>query len=112
MARIVVLGAGMNGLTTAMLLARDGHEVTVLERDPAGPPPLEQQAWAQWERQGVAQFRRAHYMLPRWRAEIQESLPEVLEELLAAGGRRFNAIGAVPEERRGPMRPDDARFET
>ena len=112
MARITVLGAGMNGLTTAMLLARDGQDVTVLERDPAGPPPLEQDAWDQWERQGVGQFRRAHYMLPRWRAEIQESLPDVLDELVAAGGERFNVLAAVPEERRGPMRPDDARFET
>src|SRR4051794_36734575 len=109
MARITVLGAGMNGLTTAMLLARDGHRVTGLERDPAGPPPLEQ-AWDQWDRQGVGQFRRAHYMLPRWRAEIQESLPEVLDELVAAGGQRFNVIAAVPEDRRGPLRPDDARF--
>ena len=38
MARILVLGAGLGGLSTAMLLARDGHEVTVLERDPGGPP--------------------------------------------------------------------------
>jgi 2-polyprenyl-6-methoxyphenol hydroxylase-like FAD-dependent oxidoreductase len=108
---ITVLGAGMNGLTTAMLLARDGHEVTVLERDPAGPPPLGE-AWEQWERQGVGQFRRAHYMLPRWRAEIEESLPEVLDDLVAAGGQRFDVIGSVPEERRGPVRPDDERFAT
>jgi phytoene dehydrogenase-like protein len=38
MAEILVLGAGLTGLTTAMLLARDGHDVTVLERDPADPP--------------------------------------------------------------------------
>ena len=38
MATITTLGAGMNGLTTAMLLARDGHEVTVLERDPGRRP--------------------------------------------------------------------------
>ena len=36
MAQIVVMGAGLNGLTTGMLLARDGHQVTVLERDAAG----------------------------------------------------------------------------
>ena len=35
MPRITVLGAGVCGLAAAMLLARDGHDVTVLERDPA-----------------------------------------------------------------------------
>src|SRR3712207_8105006 len=38
-AEILVLGAGLGGLSTAMLLARDGHQVTILERDPAEPPP-------------------------------------------------------------------------
>jgi phytoene dehydrogenase-like protein len=37
MADIVVLGAGLNGLAAGMLLARDGHRVTALERDPAEP---------------------------------------------------------------------------
>jgi 2-polyprenyl-6-methoxyphenol hydroxylase-like FAD-dependent oxidoreductase len=35
--RIVVLGAGMTGLAAALLLARDGLVVTVLERDPGEP---------------------------------------------------------------------------
>ncbi|MFC8664163.1 NAD(P)-binding protein [Streptomyces sp. NPDC057199] len=38
MARIVVLGAALGGLQTALLLAQDGHQVTVLERDPQPPP--------------------------------------------------------------------------
>jgi 2-polyprenyl-6-methoxyphenol hydroxylase-like FAD-dependent oxidoreductase len=37
MAEVLVLGAGLNGLATAMLLAGDGHTVTVLERDAAEP---------------------------------------------------------------------------
>ena len=35
-----MIGAGVVGLGTAMLLAGDGHQVIVLERDPA-PPPAE-----------------------------------------------------------------------
>ena len=45
MASILVVGGGMGGLSTAMLLARDGHEVTVLERDPAPPPASGDEAW-------------------------------------------------------------------
>ena len=36
--RIVVLGAGICGLFAGLLLARDGHEVTLVERDPAPAP--------------------------------------------------------------------------
>ncbi|MGZ6639978.1 MAG: FAD-dependent oxidoreductase, partial [Solirubrobacteraceae bacterium] len=36
--RIIVLGAGVCGLAAGMLLRRDGHEVTVLERDPEPVP--------------------------------------------------------------------------
>jgi len=111
MATIAVLGAGMNGLTTAMLLARDGHEVTVLERDP-DIPPAATRAWEQWERPGVGQFRQLHFMLSRWRAELAATLPDVLDDLEAAGGLRINPITLLPEERRGAVRPDDDRFET
>ena len=36
MARIVVIGAGMVGLSCAYALRREAHEVTILDRDPAG----------------------------------------------------------------------------
>jgi 2-polyprenyl-6-methoxyphenol hydroxylase-like FAD-dependent oxidoreductase len=94
-----------------MLLARDGHQVTVLERDPATPPPPEQ-AWEAWERRGVNQFRLPHLILPRWRALMERELPEVLDELLAAGGLRLNTLAALPEARRGPLRDGDERFDT
>ena len=111
MAEILVLGAGLCGLSTAMLLARDGHQVTVLERDPAAPPEA-LQAWEAWERRGVNQFRLPHFMLPRWRVQMERELPEVLDELLSAGGLRLNILAMLPESRRGPLRDGDERFET
>src|SRR5690349_20795353 len=110
-AEILVLGAGLCGLSTAMLLARDGHQVTVLERDPAAPPEPGQ-AWEAWERRGVNQFRLPHVMLPPWRARMERELPEVLDEVLAAGGLRLDTLAMLPESRRGPLRAGDERFET
>ena len=65
MAKVLVLGGGFSGLASALMLARDGHAVTVLERDPAPVPESPELAWEAWERRGVAQFRQAHYMQPR-----------------------------------------------
>jgi flavin-dependent dehydrogenase len=114
MARILVLGAGLGGLGTAMLLARDRHDVIVVERDPAGPPPPEDAdtAWNDWQRRGVNQFRLPHFMLSRWWQEVREQLPELGDALRAAGALHLNQIEALPVERRGPLRPEDARFDT
>jgi 2-polyprenyl-6-methoxyphenol hydroxylase-like FAD-dependent oxidoreductase len=114
MARILILGAGLGGLATAMLLARDSHKVIVLERDPAGPPPPEDTdtAWNDWQRRGVNQFRLPHFMLPRWWQQVREQLPELGYGLQAAGARHMNLIEALPVERRGPIRPADERFDT
>ena len=111
MAEVLVLGAGLGGLSTAMLLARDGHQVTVLERDPAEPPPAAE-AWEAWGRRGVNQFHLPHFMLPRWRVQMEREVPEVLDELAAAGGVRVHCLGMLPESRRGPLRDGDERFET
>ena len=85
MARIIFLGGGVCGLAGGMMLARDGHEVTVLERDAVPVPELPQDAWETWDRDGVRQFRLAHFLAPAGRAVLEEDLPEVFQDLVAAG---------------------------
>jgi 2-polyprenyl-6-methoxyphenol hydroxylase-like FAD-dependent oxidoreductase len=109
MAEILVLGAGPTGLTTAMLLARDGHDVTVLERDP-DPPPDPAAAWTGWDRSGVAQFHQLHLLLPRWREVMETELPAVLDALRAAGGLDHNALHHRPVAHTGGWQPGDERF--
>lgn len=109
---VLVTGAGLIGLSTAMLLARDGHLVTVLDRDPAPPTPSGEDAWGGWDRPGVSQFRQPHLMLPRWRQEIERELPELLEALLADGAERVNLVHMRPEAVTHGWRPGDERFET
>ena len=111
MAEILVLGAGLTGLTTAMLLARDGHDVTVLERDAADPPgDAPAAAWTGWDRGGVAQFHQLHLMLPRWREVMETELPGVLDALRAAGGLDHNALHHRPVAQTGGWQPGDERF--
>ncbi|MEU8819021.1 FAD-dependent oxidoreductase [Actinoplanes sp. NPDC048796] len=102
MANMTILGAGLAGLSTAMMLRGDGHDVTVLERDPAPPGS---RLWETWQRPGVNQFRLPHFMLPRWWQTLSADLPAAAAEVLAAGGSRFSLVPP-------PQREGDARFET
>ena len=111
MARVVVLGAGVVGLSTAMLLGRDGHEVDVVERDPAEPNGDHRELWSSWERRGVNQFRLVHYFLPGFRTQLERELPEVAAALDAAGALRHNVIALVPPQLSGGFRDGDEQYE-
>ncbi|MFC5139894.1 FAD-dependent oxidoreductase [Actinomycetospora rhizophila] len=95
MGAIVVCGAGMVGLSAALMLARDGHEVTVLEADATGAPPP-REAWSSWERRGVAQFRQPHSLFARVRAVCDAELPDLPGRMLDAGCVTVDPLTAMP----------------
>jgi 2-polyprenyl-6-methoxyphenol hydroxylase-like FAD-dependent oxidoreductase len=112
MAKAVVIGGGPIGLTMAMLLAGQGLEVIVLDRDPA-PPDSPAAAWDSWQRRSVTQFRQVHFMQPRGRALLDEHVPTVTKELEKAGAVRYNLVEQMAKRVPGGAGDQDySRFET
>jgi 2-polyprenyl-6-methoxyphenol hydroxylase-like FAD-dependent oxidoreductase len=79
--RSIIVGAGPTGLFTAITLARRGHEVVVVDRDP-GPPEH-----VRWHRRGVMQFHHAHTLRRPVVDALQCEMPDVLDHLVAVGAR-------------------------
>ena len=111
MGRIVFVGGGIVGTCAAMMLANDGHEVTVLERDPTPPPPPDT-AWDEWDRRGVNQFRMLHFFLAKFREVAEAELPGLTEAMVAAGALKMNPLIGIPDEMTGGWREGDSRFDT
>src|SRR5580765_4789544 len=82
--RVVVIGAGVGGLGSALALSRQGHDVTVLERDRTPMPHNPDEAF-EWDRRGAPQVRHSHALLARLRNLLRDRYPDVLASLLEAG---------------------------
>jgi 2-polyprenyl-6-methoxyphenol hydroxylase-like FAD-dependent oxidoreductase len=75
----VIIGAGPTGLYTAIALARRGHEVTAIDRDP-GPD-----GDGSWNRRGVMQFHHPHGFRQQVVEALLDEMPEVWDDLIIAG---------------------------
>jgi 2-polyprenyl-6-methoxyphenol hydroxylase-like FAD-dependent oxidoreductase len=111
MARVGIIGAGVCGLLAGTFLARDGHEVSIFERDPGEPGATAEQSWQGWERKGVTQFRQLHYLQARFRQEIERELPELIDEMVALGAVRYGLSRTIDRFTGGP-RPGDEAFDS
>lgn len=83
--KITVIGGGAGGLLAALLLARAGHEVVVLEQDRVEPAADVESAAGSAYRPAAPQIVQPHAVMARFRELARERLPDVYESLLAAG---------------------------
>ena len=84
LAEVIIVGAGVGGLASALMYARAGHTVTLLEQDPA-PAATDVEAAFEAMRPGAPQAHQTHGFLARLVIELRERLPDVFDDLLAAG---------------------------
>ncbi|MDP1820754.1 MAG: FAD-dependent oxidoreductase [Acidimicrobiales bacterium] len=102
---VTVLGGGVAGLSTALLLARDGHRVILTERDAFElGEPLDAPAW---ERRGIPHFLQPHAFIPRGRVEMIDELPDVYDALLTAGAHDVD----IARKLSGQRQPGDERLQ-
>ena len=112
MSKVIVIGAGFSGSAAALMLAADGHDVVVVDRD-AGPVPAgPDEAW-EWDRRSIRQYRFAHGLLPRGHRLMAQYFPHLVEQLRQLGGLEINLAHAFVDLVPGSdHRPDDDRFAT
>jgi 2-polyprenyl-6-methoxyphenol hydroxylase-like FAD-dependent oxidoreductase len=95
--KVLVIGAGMAGLWSALALAPTGRDVTLLERDPPPPEGGPDAAFDDWARRGVGHLRHSHAFLARLRLIIRDEHPELLADLMAAGCRDLTFEGGLTD---------------
>jgi 2-polyprenyl-6-methoxyphenol hydroxylase-like FAD-dependent oxidoreductase len=95
--QIVVIGAGIAGLFAAMMLAGEGRQIVVLERDPAAPQDGDaDSAFHEWHRRGVGHLRHSHAFLARLIGILRARHPALLDQLKAAGCREVGLADLLP----------------
>jgi 2-polyprenyl-6-methoxyphenol hydroxylase-like FAD-dependent oxidoreductase len=87
MPKTVVVGAGPIGLYCAIIRARAGDEVVVVDRD-GGPVD------GDWQRRGVMQFRHPHFFRPAVRRVFEQTAPDLWAAVVGAGGIPARPPGA------------------
>jgi 2-polyprenyl-6-methoxyphenol hydroxylase-like FAD-dependent oxidoreductase len=97
--KALVAGGGPVGIYTAIALARRGHEVTLVDRDP-GPATD-----GTWKRAGVMQFQHAHGWRPQVVSALRAEMPDVVDALFAAGAQRMHPPGMPEMEAMACRRP-------
>lgn len=104
MARVAVIGAGISGLGTALMLGRRGHAVALFEQDDRQAGEDLNRDFFDWNRPRVPQANHPHSFLAPVRTVLRTETPDVHADLLARGAREyhdFDWFGEHPPHRAG-----------
>ncbi|MCX5199211.1 FAD-dependent oxidoreductase [Streptomyces sp. NBC_00249] len=90
MARVAVVGGGISGLGTALMLGRRSHTVTLFEQEAreAGDDP--ERDFFHWHRPRIPQAVQPHSFLAPVRTVLRAEAPDVYADLLARGAREYH----------------------
>ncbi len=105
MAHVLVIGGGVGGLATALLVARQGHTAELFERDTRAPGTALDRDFFGWRRPTVPQAHQPHALLGAARNVLRDELPDVYAEMLRLGARERHELDWFEE--RPPARSGD-----
>jgi glycine/D-amino acid oxidase-like deaminating enzyme len=101
---VVVLGAGLAGLSASLAFARSGRRVLLLERDGPGVTGDADRLFECWDRPGIAHFRQPHNFLALGRQVLLDraQMSSTTSSRLARG--RTGSTNCYPQKRERAMR--------
>ncbi|CAM5675603.1 hypothetical protein GCM10010329_41740 [Streptomyces spiroverticillatus] len=98
MTDFAVIGGGIAGLATGLLLARRGHAVSLFEKDSRAPSGDLDADFFDWPRsRTVPQAVQPHNLLGAARSVLMTELPDVYEELLRRGAPEYRELSVYGE---------------
>lgn len=103
--KVIVIGAGIGGLCTALMLAPTGREILLLERDGAVESGDPDELFRNWRRTGVGHLRQSHAFLARLRTIMKGEHPGLLEQMKVMGVRELPFEGMLTEHQRPTYQP-------
>ncbi|MDQ1033714.1 2-polyprenyl-6-methoxyphenol hydroxylase-like FAD-dependent oxidoreductase [Streptomyces sp. V3I8] len=104
MADVVIVGASIAGLATALAMGGAGHRVRVLERADAPPQGPPGEVALDWDRPTVPQAVHSHTISSSAVAVLRSRVPRLLERLTENGAELLDLLDALP-----PLVTDRAR---
>jgi 2-polyprenyl-6-methoxyphenol hydroxylase-like FAD-dependent oxidoreductase len=112
MENILIVGASISGLCSALALQDKGYNVTVIERDDKPVLDMHGISSSDWQHRGVGHAMQPHFFLSELRNQLVSNYPGLVEELRSAGVREISVADclhpSIKPEKRAEHPEDEA----